>query len=43
MMFFAPGRLAFKAEEAGKTRVFAIPNADRRLYYVLHMIGVCPS
>lgn len=41
MMFFAPGRLAFKAE--GKTRVFAIPNADRRLYYVLHMIGVCPS
>ncbi len=32
MIFFAPG---MKSEEAGKSRVFVIPNADRRLSYVL--------
>lgn len=30
MMYFAPGRLAFKAEGAGKTRIFAIPNAVKQ-------------
>lgn len=30
MMYFAPGRLAFRAEGAGKTRNFAIPNAVKQ-------------
>lgn len=30
MLYFAPGRLAFKAEGAGKVRVFCIPNAFKQ-------------
>lgn len=30
MLYFPPGRLAFKEEGAGKVRVFAIPNAVKQ-------------